>query len=141
VGLKKFERATMTRIGRYQIKSRQLYWQCFLPARQSRPAQNSPKLKQRLYPNAAWSTRLFWQRIGNEIKAAFGRAYFVNGTRAEIADSLLTVGLKIEINVIRVAELRAYRFPLRLGGLKNDGFWDSRRMNPDRAPIVPAYHR
>src|ERR1700745_961807 len=53
VGLKKFERATMTRIGRYQIKSRQLYWQCFLPARQSRPAQNSPKLKQRLYPNAA----------------------------------------------------------------------------------------
>src|SRR5207244_8291682 len=53
VGLKKFERATMTRIGRYQVKSRQLYWQCFLSARQSRPAQISPKLKQRLYSNAA----------------------------------------------------------------------------------------
>jgi len=66
-GLKKFERATMTRIGRYQIKSRQLCWQCFLPARQSRPAQVSPKLKQRLYPNAAWSTKFFWQRIGDQI--------------------------------------------------------------------------
>jgi hypothetical protein len=32
----------MTRIGRYQIKSRQLCWQCILPARQSRPAQNFP---------------------------------------------------------------------------------------------------
>jgi hypothetical protein len=38
-GIKRFERATMTRIGRCQIKSRQLYWQCFLAARQSRPAQ------------------------------------------------------------------------------------------------------
>jgi hypothetical protein len=38
-GIKRFERAAMTRIGRCQIKSRQLYWQCFLAARQSRPAQ------------------------------------------------------------------------------------------------------
>jgi hypothetical protein len=43
-GLKKFERATMTRIGRRQINTRQRCWQCFLPARQSRPAQISPKL-------------------------------------------------------------------------------------------------
>src|SRR4029077_1609920 len=43
-GLKKFERATMTRIGRRQINTRQRCWQCFLPARQSRPAQISQKL-------------------------------------------------------------------------------------------------
>src|SRR4029077_8816816 len=43
-GLKKFERATMTRIGRRQINTRQRCWQCFLPARQSRSAQISPKL-------------------------------------------------------------------------------------------------
>jgi len=42
-GLKKFERATMTRIGRRQINTRQRCWQCFLPARQSRSAQISPK--------------------------------------------------------------------------------------------------
>jgi hypothetical protein len=42
--LKKFERATMTRIGRRQINTRQRCWQCFLPARQSRSAQISPKL-------------------------------------------------------------------------------------------------
>jgi hypothetical protein len=42
--LKKFERATITRIGRRQINTRQRCWQCFLPARQSRSAQISPKL-------------------------------------------------------------------------------------------------
>jgi hypothetical protein len=42
--LKKFERATMTRIGRRQINTRQRCWQCFLPARQSRSAQISSKL-------------------------------------------------------------------------------------------------
>ena len=34
----------MTRIGRRQINTRQRCWQCFLPARQSRSAQISPKL-------------------------------------------------------------------------------------------------
>jgi hypothetical protein len=40
----------MTRIGRYQIKSRQLCWQCFLPARQPRPAQNFPTKLRRSIP-------------------------------------------------------------------------------------------
>jgi hypothetical protein len=39
-GIKEFEPATMARIGHCQIKNSTPYWQSFLPARQSRPAQN-----------------------------------------------------------------------------------------------------
>jgi hypothetical protein len=55
-GTKKIERATMTRIGHYQIKSRQLCWQCFLAARQSRPVQNFPD--QTASPNISGPTVL-----------------------------------------------------------------------------------
>jgi hypothetical protein len=47
----------MTRIGHYQIKSRQLCWQCFLAARQPRPAQNFPDQTTSLnisVPNIVW---------------------------------------------------------------------------------------
>jgi hypothetical protein len=55
----------MTRIGRYQISSRQLYWQCFLPARQSRPAQNFPtKLRRRVSrTNVRLSALIQWHPI------------------------------------------------------------------------------